>query len=151
MTTEDAGPQGAFTGPEPEGAKANTFVIEVTNAPYFGMGPEKAYVALNSNNWCYLTSDPTAAVSCSGWIDSSQRKFIATPNGWLSYQGSTPYYAGAWQSVSNSYQTWIADGTLSFDGGVLCFYSDGSNTWLYNQNVGTVGYTPCTVLPATAP
>ncbi len=151
MSTEDAGPQGMFEGPELSSTQTKSFVIEVTNAPYFGTGAGTAYVGLNSSGWCYLTSDPNAAMSCTGWTDSNQRRFIATPNGWLSYQVATPSYAGSWQTVSNSYQTWIADGTLSFDGGVLCFYSDGSNTWLYNQNVGTPGYTPCTVLPAKAP
>ena len=108
-------------------------------------------MGINSKGWCYLTSDPTAAASFTGWMDGEKRKFLATPDGWLSYSGATPYYVGQWQTVSNGYQTWIADGILDFAGGVMCFYSDGSNTWLYNQSAGTVGYTTCAVLPTTAP
>jgi hypothetical protein len=159
MSDEHAAPQGEFVGPEPNSTQTSSFLIQVTNATYFGSGPGTAYVGITTGGltpgYCYLTSDATAAASFTGWIDGENRKFIATPDGWLSYGGATPYYVGQWKTVSNGYQTWIADGTLEFQGlvsgGVMSFYSDGSNTWLYNQSPGTVGYTPCKVLPATAP
>jgi hypothetical protein len=151
MTNVDAGPQGDFVGPEANSTQSQPFQIQVTNAPYFGSGEGAAYVGINGGGWCYLTTDPTAAATFTGWIDGSQRKFIATPNGWLSYSGATPYYVGQWQTVSNDYQAWITNGTLNLHNGVMCFYSDGSNTWLYNQSAGTVGYTPCQVLPQNAP
>jgi hypothetical protein len=163
MSDVDAGPQGSFVGPEDNIAQAKleenssetkTFQIQVTNAPYFGAGEGTAYVGLTTGitgGYCFLTSDPNVALSFTGWIDGSKRKFIATPNGWLSYSGATPYYVGAWRNISNDYQTWIEDGTLYLKNGVMCFYSDGSNTWLYNQSKGTVGYTPCEVVPNTAP
>ena len=147
----DAGPQGDFVGPEANSNKTASFQLQVTNATYFGSGPGSAYVGINSGGWCYLTSDPNAAATFTGWVDGDGRKFIATPNGWLSYSGATPYYVGQWQTVSNQYQTWIDGGTLFLHNGAMCFYSDGSNTWLYNQSQGTVGYTVCAVLPATAP
>jgi hypothetical protein len=160
MSNADAGPQGDFVGPEENTTETESlenatqgasFLIQVINAPYFGSGEGKAYVGLNGGGWCYLTTDPNAATSFTGWIDGSQRKFIATPNGWLSYSGATPYYLGAWKNVTNLYQTWIDNGTLNLRNGVMCFYSDASNTWLYNQSEGTVGYTTCQVLPTKAP
>jgi hypothetical protein len=163
MSNEDAAPQGTFVGPEEnvvqaelEGnaSQAETFQIQVTNAPYFGMGEGTAYVGLTTGfngGYCYLTSDPNAALSFTAWTDGSNRKFIATPNGWLSYGGATPYYVGSWKNISNDYQTSITNGTLNMHNGVMCFYSDGSNTWLYNQSEGTVGYTPCQVVPQNAP
>jgi hypothetical protein len=164
MSNVDAGPQGDFVGPEENITRAelgenssqtDTFQIQVTNVPYFGSGEGTAYLGLTtgtfSGGYCYLTSDPTAAVSFTGWKDGGNRRFIATPNGWLSYSGATPYYVGSWRNISNDYQTWIADGTLYLHNGVMCFYSDGSNTWLYNQSEGTVGYTTCQVVPQNAP
>jgi len=151
MSNEQTGPQGKFVGPKPNSTKVSSFQIQVTNAPFFGIGRGTAYVGINPNGWCYLTSDPGAAASFTGWIDGSGRKFIATPNGWLSYSGTTPYYVGQWPTVSNDYQAFSEGGTLHLHNGVMCFYSDGSNTWLYNQSPGAVGYMTCTVLPATAP
>lgn len=148
MTNEQAGPQGAFVGPEPNSTKLDSFQIQVTNAPYFGT---PAYVGINANGWCFLTSDPGAAASFTGWLDGKGRKFIATSNGWLSYSGATPYYVGQWPTVSNDYQAYIHDGTLYLHKGVMCFFSDGSNTWLYNQSSGTAGYITCNVLPTNAP
>ena len=153
MSSEDQHlePQGDIQGPEASSTQTESFQIQVTNCPSFGTGPGTAYVGLNAGGYCYLTSDPQQGAWFTAWTDGSGRKFIATPDGWLSYYGATPYWAGSWKNISNSYQTWIKDGEVSFDGGVMCFYSDGSNTWLYNQNNGTVGYTPCTVLPVKAP
>jgi len=151
MPNDQAGPQGKFVGPEPNSTKLDTFQIQVTNASYFGSGPGTAYVGINGNGWCFLTADPGAAASFTGWIDGKGRKFIATPDGWLSYSGATPYYVGQWSTVSNTYQAYIEGGTLYLHNGVMCFFSDGSNTWLYNQSAGTPGYEPCKVLPAKAP
>lgn len=151
MEDSQTGPQGTFEGPEPNSRQGSGFQIQVTNTSYFGNGPGKAYVAINPHGWCYLTSDPDAAASFTGWIDGKGRKFIATPNGWLSYSGATPYYVGQWTTVSNDYPAYIEKGTLQLHGGVMCFYSDGSNTWLYNQAPGTPGYEPCAVIPVNAP
>jgi hypothetical protein len=154
MSNEQSGPTGNFVGlvgPKSISTKTLSFQIQVTNAPFFGTGPGTAYVGINSKGWCYLTSDPGQAASFTAAKDGDGRKFISTPDGWLSYQGATPYYLGSWQSITNEYQTWIEGGILHLHGGVMSFYSDGSNTWLYNQSENTVGYTPCTVLPATAP
>lgn len=151
MTNEQAGPQGEFVGPEPNSTKLDTFQIQVTNASYFGGGPGKAYVGINEDGWCFLTSDQGAAASFTGWKDGNGRKFIATSNGWLSYSGATPYYVGQWPTVSNGYQAYIDEGTLYLNNGVMCFFSDGSNTWLYNQAASTPGYGACQVLPANAP
>jgi hypothetical protein len=150
MSNEISGPKGEFVGPKPNGTMAPSFQIQVTNAPYFGTGPNTAYVGI-SGGYCYLTSDPTKATTFSGGIDGDGRKFITTPDGWLSYSGATPYYVGSWKSITNEYQTWIEGGILHLHGGVMSFYSDGANTWLYNQSENTVGYTACTVLPVTAP
>lgn len=151
MSNEQSGPQGNFAGPEPNSVSTSNFQIQVTNASYFGTGPGNAYVGLNTKGWCYLTSDPGQAASFTAATDSKGRKFITTPNGWLSYQGATPYYVGSWINISNDYQTWIEKGILYLHGGVMSFYSDGANTWLYNQSDNTVGYTKCTVLPVNAP
>jgi hypothetical protein len=151
MSNEQSGPTGNFVGPETKAESVGSFQIQVTNAPFFGTGPGTAYVGINGGGWCYLTSDPGAATSFTATKDGEGRKFITTPNGWLSYQGATPYYLGSWRNISNEYQTWIEGGILHLHGGVMSFYSDGANTWLYNQSENTVGYTPCTVLPATAP
>lgn len=149
--SKEQGPQGNFTGPEALGANALGFQIQVTNASYFGTGPATAYVGINSGGWCYLTSDIGQAATFTATKDGSGRRFITTPNGWLSYQGATPYYLGSWKNISNDYQTFIEDGILRLRNGVMSFYSDGANTWLYNQSPGAVGYTACTVLPVTAP
>ena len=152
MSNEHAGPQGNFTGPEAlAAANVGSFQIQVTNASYFGNGPNNVWVGINSGGWCYLTTDPGQAASFTAAKDGSGRRFISTSNGWLSYQGATPYYLGSWKNISNDYQTYIEGGILHLRNGVMSIYSDGSNTWLYNQSENTVGYTPCTVLPATAP
>jgi hypothetical protein len=150
MSNEQAGPQGNFTGPE-QGNSTPSFQIQVTNASYYGTGPGKAYVGINGKGWCFLTTDPGQAASFTAVKDGSGRKFITTANGWLSYQGATPYYVGSWQTIENKYQTWIEAGILYLHNGVMSFYSDGANTWLYNQSDGAVGYTKCTVLPVNAP
>jgi hypothetical protein len=151
MSNEQSGPKGNFTGPEPISTDTSSFQIQVTNASYFGPGPGTAYVGINSGGWCFLTSDPGQAASFTAAKDSQGRKFITTANGWLSYQGATPYYLGSWKNISNDYQTWIEGGVLHLHGGVMSFYSDGANTWLYNQSEGAVGYTKCTVLPTDEP
>ena len=133
MSNEHSGPQGNFEGPEPLGANAQSFQIQVTNASYFGTGPGTAYVGINSGGYCYLTSDPGQAASFTGTKDGSGRRFITTPNGWLSYGGATPYYVGSWRNISNLYQAYIEEGVLYLRNGVMSFYSDGANTWLYNQ------------------
>lgn len=151
MKNEHAAPAGKFEGPEAGGTLVPSFQIQVTNAPYFGSGAGTAYLALTESGYCYMTSDPTKATSFSGGTDSKGRRFITTPDGWLSYGGATPFYMGSWKNISNEYQTWIDDGVLHLHGGTMCFYSDGANTWLYNRSDDTVGYTTCKVLPVTAP
>lgn len=151
MSNEQSGPTGNFVGPEAKAESVGSFQIQVTNASFFGTGSGTAYVGINGGGYCYLTSDPGAATSFTAAKDGNGRKFITTPNGWLSYEGVTPYYLGSWRNISDKYQTWIEGGILHLYGGVMSFYSDGANTWLYNQSANTVGYTPCTVLPATAP
>src|SRR5262245_34237387 len=101
MSNVDAGPQGDFVGPaenvtqtelEDGSKQGEPFVIQVTNVPHFGTGEGNAYVGLNGG-YCYLTSDPNAAITFTGWIEKDRRiiekdwKYLATPNGWLSYSG----------------------------------------------------------------